>query len=311
MPGTRDRRALTPQGRNLRNFLSGFAWAAVTVTIFAGWFVVTRFGVTRELRVWDITALRFGCGALILLPVLLGRAGRLPKGAWIEGLVFSALWGAPFVLLVAMGLQLTSAAQASSVTPTMMPVFSGAIAWLALRERPDRGRLAGYAAIVAGLVGLTAGAALSGGSPSPAGFACLILASAMWALYTLRFRRSGLSPLQAAALICFWSAVLFLPAYLLFDLARVGSAPVREVLVQTLYQGVLMSAVAIVTFNRAVTLLGSGAATAIVALVPVVASAMAVPILGEIPTPIEGAAIAVIVIGVTLAARPPRTGAAP
>ncbi|UEM01792.1 DMT family transporter [Skermanella rosea] len=300
---------MTPRERNLRTVLSGFAWAAVTVTIFAGWFVVTRFGVTRELRVWDITALRFGFGTLILLPVLLGRAGRMPKGAWTEGLLFAALWGAPFVLLVAMGLQLTSAAQASSVTPTMMPVFSGAIAWLALRERPGRGRLAGYAAIIAGLVGLTVGASLSGASPSPAGFACLLLASAMWALYTLRFRRSGLAPIQAAALICFWSAVLFLPAYLAFDLARLGSAPIQEVVVQTVYQGVLMSAVAIVTFNRAVSLLGSGAATAIVALVPVMASLIAIPILGEIPTPIEGIAIAVIVVGVTLAARPPRAGA--
>ncbi|WP_246149193.1 DMT family transporter [Skermanella pratensis] len=302
---------MTPQGRNLRDVLTGFAWAAVTVIIFAGWFVVTRFGVTHELRVWDITALRFGFGALILLPVLFGLTGRLPKGAWIEGLLFSALWGAPFVLLVAVGLQLTSAAQASSVTPTMMPVFSGAIAWLALRERPDRSRLAGYAAIIAGLVGLTIGASLSGASPSPAGFGCLILASAMWAVYTLRFRRSGLTPIQAAALICFWSAVLFLPAYLLSDLARLGDAPVREVVVQAIYQGVLMSAVAIVTFNRAVSLLGSAAATAIVALVPVVASVMAIPVLGEVPTPIEGVAIAVIVVGVALAARPPRVRPAP
>jgi hypothetical protein len=36
-------------------------------TIFAGWFVVTRFSVTHELRIWDIMALRFGCGAVLLL----------------------------------------------------------------------------------------------------------------------------------------------------------------------------------------------------------------------------------------------------
>src|SRR3954451_9541498 len=88
-----------------------------------------------------------------------------------------------------------------------------------------------------GFLTTSIGTLLSGGSPSPAGFACLILASAMWAVYTLRFQRSGLAPIQAAALICFWSAVLFLPAYLLFDLVRLGSAPVREVVVQTIYQG--------------------------------------------------------------------------
>jgi hypothetical protein len=38
---------------------------------------------------------------------------------------------------------------------------------------------------------------------------------------------------------------------------------------------------------------------------------MAIPILGEIPTPIEGVAIAVIVFGVRVAARPSRVRAAP
>ena len=37
---------------------------------FSGWFVVTRFSVTHDLRIWDVKALRFGGGGLILLPVL-------------------------------------------------------------------------------------------------------------------------------------------------------------------------------------------------------------------------------------------------
>ena len=61
-----------------------------------------------------------------------------------------------------------------------------------------------------------------------------------------------------------------------------------------------MSAVAIGTFNRAVSLLGSAAATAIIALLPAVASLFAIPVLGEIPTPVDGAAIAIIVVGVLL-----------
>ncbi|RYE28191.1 MAG: DMT family transporter [Hyphomicrobiales bacterium] len=63
--------------------------------------------------------------------------------------------------------------------------------------------------------------------------------------------------------------------------------------------------VAIFTFNRAVSLLGSSAATAIIALIPAIASLLAIPILGEQPSPAEGMAIAVIVAGVLLAARRP------
>jgi drug/metabolite transporter (DMT)-like permease len=126
----------------------------------------------------------------------------------------------------------------------------------------------------------------------------------MWAIYTLLVRRSGLKPIQAAALICAWSALLFLPAYLLLGLSRFGRASAGEIALQAGYQGVLMSGVALFTYNRAISLLGSAAATAMIALLPAVASILAIPILGETPTPTEGAAIAITVIGVLLASRP-------
>ena len=72
--------AATPRGDSYRRF-TGLVWAADAVTIFFGWFVVTR-----ELGIWDITVLRFGIGALLLAPVLLRRRTSLSKGAWAEGL---------------------------------------------------------------------------------------------------------------------------------------------------------------------------------------------------------------------------------
>lgn len=283
--------------------VEGVAWAAITVSIFSGWFVVTRLAVTHTLGIWDITAFRFGIGAVLLAPAVLRRGVRLPLAAWGEGLVFSILWGVPFVLLVALGLKLTSASEAASIAPTAMPVFAGLFAWIFLKERPGRMRLAGYGAILAGVTLLVATGAVTAGAPSPAGLAALAGAAAMWAIYTLLFRSSGLRPIQAAALICIWSALLFVPVYLFTGLSRIPEAPAREIALQALYQGVLMSGVAIVTFNRAVTLLGAGAATAIIALIPATASLLAVPVLGEAPSPAGWGAIAVIVLGVLLASR--------
>ncbi|WP_374448931.1 DMT family transporter [Stella sp.] len=296
-----------------RRRLAGLVWAGVAVMIFSGWFVVTRFSVTRELRIWDITALRFGVGALLLAPMVLRRGSRLPRGAWVEGLLFALLWGLPFVLLVALGLQLTSAAEAASIAPTLMPVFAGLFAWAFLHDPPGRALRFGYAAIVLGLAGLVTAGAAAHGAPDPAGLGALVLAAATWATYTLLFRRSGLSPIQAAALICIWSAALFLPVYLLLGLSRFGLASTGEIALQAVYQGALMSGVAIVTFNRAVNLLGPSAATAIIALLPAIATVLAVPVLGEMPTPGQGVAIAVIVAGVGLVARatPPARPRAP
>lgn len=234
-------------------------------------------------------------------PALLRRNSRPSLTQWGEGLVFSLLWGVPFVLLVALGLKLTSAAEAASIAPTTMPVFAGLFAWAFFKERQGPARWLGYSAILAGLACLVAVGADTRGSPSFVGIGALAAAGAMWTIYAVLFRRSRLTPIQVASLICIWSAALLLPVYLLLGLSRLGHASMNEIALQVAYQGVLMGGVVIVTFNRAISVLGASAATAIVALVPATASTLALPILRETPLPAECAAIVVFVIGVLLA----------
>jgi drug/metabolite transporter (DMT)-like permease len=62
--------------------------------------------------------------------------------------------------------------------------------------------------------------------------------------------------------------------------------------------------VALITYNRAVSLLGAAAATAVIALLPAVASILAILVLGETPSPAEGVSIVVIALGVLLASGP-------
>src|SRR5258705_12676160 len=135
-----------------RRTARGFAWGSLSIAILSGWFVVTRLGLRHDVRVWDVIALRFGEGAVLLTPALLGGFLRLRFQAWSQGIVLAVLWGAPFVLLVGLGLQATSATLTSSVTPALMPVFAGLIAWTFLAERPRGRQLCGYGLIVAGLL---------------------------------------------------------------------------------------------------------------------------------------------------------------
>ena len=284
--------------------LKGFLWAAVTVAIFSGWMVVTRFSVTRELSIWDVTALRFGIGAMVLAPAVLRPGAWLPISAWLEGLGYAVLWGVPFVLLVAQGLKLTSAATAASTAPTLMPVFAGLLGWLFLGQQPGWIRWLGYSAILGGLVVLIAATGAGKGLLDPLGMGALVCAALMWAVYTLLFRQSRLTPIQSAALICIWSAILYLPVYLGLGLSRFSQAPAGEIALQAGYQGVLMSAVALVAFNRAVNLLGAGASTAIIATIPALTTVVAVPVLDEVPTLSAAIAIGTIVTGVLLVSAP-------
>lgn len=289
----------------------GFAWALAALTIWSGWFAVTRLSITRELGVYDIAALRLGVGALVLLPAFLRSARDIPRAAWREGVVLSACWGAPFVLLLSWGVQLSSAAHAAALTPSMMPVFAGVIGWAVLRDRPGRLRGIGFAIISVGVLALSA-TLRTPERPLDAwtGNASLLAAAGLWAVYTLRVRRTGLTPLQAAALVCLYSSAVYLPIYALSGVSRLGRAPWLEVVLQAFYQGVLVSGVSIIAYNRAIALIGPGTAAAVVSLVPVAATVLAIPILGEVPTVFTTVAVAVIAAGVLLAAQAPRAESA-
>lgn len=297
---------LSPQSNqavpNSWRIAQGVIWGGLAVVVLSGWFVVTRLGFRQHLRVWDIMALRFGEGALFLTPVLLVGPLRLRVQAWPSGIILALLWGAPFILLVGLGLQATSATLTSTITPALVPVFAGFVAWTFLGERPNRRQLSGYGMIAAGLLALVCIYVQVTGGLDIGGATALVTAAILWAVYTLRLPRAGVTPLQAAALICFWSAILYLPLYLGLSLSRLNHASEGELVFQSIYQGVMMSVVALFAFNRAVVLLGPRAAAVIIALMPVVATLLAIPVLGEWPSWPSAAAICIIALGVGLAA---------
>ena len=280
----------------------GVIWGGLAVVVLSGWFVVTRLGLRQDLRVWDVVALRFGEGALFLTPVLLIGPLRLRARAWPSGIMLALLWGAPFILLVGLGLQATSATMTSTVTPALMPVFAGFVAWTFLGEKPSGRQLSGYGMIAAGLFALVCIYVQATDRLDIGGAGALVAAAALWAVYTLRLPRAGVTSLQAAALICFWSAILYLPLYLGLGLSSLTHASEGELMFQSIYQGIMMSVVSLFAFNRAVVLLGPRAAAVIIALVPVTATLLAIPVLGEWPSWLSAAAICIIALGVGLAA---------
>src|SRR5271157_4173545 len=84
-------------------------------SIWAGWIVIARLGLRTSLTPWDIAALRFGVGGLLLLPYLLRRGLAIERLGWVglAALVFGC--GAPMVLLVNAGLLFAPAAHAGGL----------------------------------------------------------------------------------------------------------------------------------------------------------------------------------------------------
>lgn len=289
-------------GRRAR--LAGFAWAALALVIWASWFPLIRFTVSGVLGPLDIVTFRVVGGTLVLVPLFLPEARRLAPRAWAEAVVLALCWGAPFMLLVAFGVRLTSATQGAALAPSMMPIFAGLFAWAAMGQRPRATQALGYAAIVAGAATLVALDPHNGGAGARLGEAMLLTASAGWAIYTLRLRRSGLGAIPAAALVCLYSSLVLVPVYVLSGFGHIALASPTEVALQVLYHGVLVGGLSVYAFNRAVGAIGPLGAAAMSSLVPVVAVLLAIPVLGEVPGPLGAAALALMAAGAFAAAKP-------
>ncbi|MBQ0823588.1 DMT family transporter [Microvirga sp. HBU67558] len=258
--------------------LTGWLAAFATVTIWAVWAVATRHAVTHDLPPAAIGLLRFGVPALLLLPIS-ARTGLFPKGLGIVkglGLLGS---GAPFFLIVALGMQYAPAAEIGPLLPGTMPLFVALVGWLVFGERLARLRVAGFGLVLLGIVCITG----------------------QWGIYTHAYRRSGLSALQAASLIGLWSFLLLLPFGAPALVQALGDGQAGPVIVQAVVQGFASGVAGIVLYGIAVDRLGASRAAAVSPLSIVLAALLAVPILGEIPDMAALIGIIVATLGVVLA----------
>ena len=263
-----------------RNLTLGLLAALAAALIGSGWQIASRHGVTTTLGPLELALLRYGIPALVLLPLLL-KTGLLPPGLPRCQLGLLVLGGGlPFGLLVLAGAQWAPAVHMGVFVAGGVPLFTALGARLAWGERISGWRLAGLLLIVAGMgvfgVGNVAGSALAW-----RGDLLFVLAALLWAVYTLVFRRSGLTPWQGVAVINAWSVLLLLPVLLLWGAPRLLTAPWTDVVFQALGQGVVAGLLGLVTYMVAIARLGASRASLSAALVPLSTALGAAWLLGE------------------------------
>ncbi|MFD2263135.1 DMT family transporter [Lacibacterium aquatile] len=264
------------QGKIIVGIGAGFA----SVVIGVGWQIATRAGVTSSLEPTDLALLRYGVPTLILAPIWL-RAGLLPAGVSRLLLFFMVLGaGACFGLVGMAGAQFAPAAHMGALLPATMPVFVGVMAWVFLKESLSKARLMGFVLVAIGVAAIAL-PALSLGSGAWRGDLLFLGASMLWSIYTVAYRKSGLSPWVSSAVISAWSFPIALIAWLVLGSGKLLTAPLPDIALQFLWQGLLAGVGGLATFALAVRNLGAGAAAAFGALVPVAAALAGWAILGE------------------------------
>lgn len=280
--------------------MAGLAAALAAVVIGAGWHVATRLGVTTSLHPVDLALLRYGVPALIMLPILL-KTGLLPAGVprgWLALVVIGA--GLPFGLLAMAGSQFAPVAHMGVIIPGGMALGVALLTWRLMGERFSTLRLTGLGLLTLAILLLGIGSFTNVTGRTLIGDLMFLAGAALWAGYTIAFRKCGLNPIEGTAIISAWSLIMVAPLWLFTPGARLLEAPLWDVGVQFLWQSILAGVVAVWAYGFAVRSIGPANGAAIGALLPVVSSFGGLVVLGE-PIPLlTGVAIVLAVGGVLL-----------
>ncbi len=281
-------------------YAKGALYGVAAVSIWAGWIVVARFGLRTSLAPQDITAIRFAVAGLIFLPYVLRRGLAFDRLGWGGVLVLSIGGGAPMVLLANSGLQFAPAAHAGALFPGAMPLLVALLAVPVLGEVFSRTRRFGLALIFAGVIALLLAAGLQVGTRQTLGDAMFLGAALLWAGYTVCLRKAAISGMHAAAIAAVASLLVYLPIYLWLHGGRLLAAPLGDILLQAVVQGVLTAVVSLILYGRAVEILGASSGAAFAAICPVLTALLGMALLDERPEPAEWLAIGLISCGVYL-----------
>lgn len=278
--------------------VAGYAGAVVTVLIWATWVLATRHTAATPLGTVDIGLIRYGVPAILLAPIWL-KTGLMPKGVPLKlVVVMVAGAGALLFQVTAAALHVTPAAPGGILLGGSMPLATAVIGIVLFGERPDRMRLAGLAAIVAGVVILLA-ASMQKSGMTMTGFLLLPLGAVLWAGFTHAFRRSGLSALEGAALIAVWSFLIHLVLAAIYG-THLAEASLSDLALQVTSQGILSGLIATFAYGTAIRALGGSQAAAFTAITPVLATLGGAVFLGESFGAAEITAALVVGAGVVL-----------
>jgi len=281
-----------------RETLIGILCAIGVVALFSGFVLVSRLGLRTTMEPVDLAALRLSIGGLVLLPLFLrhGLAGLRP----LQALPLAVAGGMGFALLAYSGFQRAPASHGSLLIHGALPLSNLLVGYAIAGTQPVRRELFAYGLILLGIVLMAWDSLANSTLRTLGGDALLLAASLTWATYGVLLRKLKVPALSAAAIVAAGSLLLYVPAYFVLAPTRLFQFPVSELLLQGLFQGLLIGAVSLFFYTRTVTALGASFAALISAIVPGVTTLAAIPLLGEIPSVQVVAGIVAVATGITI-----------
>jgi len=272
--------------------------------IGGGWQVATRHATATGLSPIapsDLIILRYGVPALLLLPII-WRSGLLPRHVDRRMLLLMLVGaGVPFGFAAMSGTRFAPASHMGVLMAGASPLIAAGLAWWVWREVPSGPRRVGMAFMLAAVMLLGTQTLVDWSASTWRGDLLFLLAALLWAGYTVTFKRTGLSPWHAAALVNVWSFLLVFAWIAARGGTQLLSVPMSTLVWQVMWQGLLAGVLGLWTYSVAIDRLGAAPAAAFGALAPAVSAVGGWWWLGDSLTALDLVSVSAAVIGVVLA----------
>lgn len=278
--------------------------AALAVVVFwSGFNLVSRFGATTSFSPFDIAAMRYGVSGMIALPFFLRF---VPMRDWPRHAVLACVGGLAYGLCVYWGFAFAPSAHAGVFVNGGIPFWTIVIMAVTSGFRIARPTVVALLLSTAGLLLIGFESLLAPAQGNAWIGDLLFLAAALaWAIFGLLMRRWQVKPQFGILGIASFSALVFMPIYLLWLPSGIGAASWGEIALQCVYQGVIASMLAAGFYSYAVQKVGAGEASMMLALVPAFTAIGAYLILDEALGRTTIVGIVVVSAGALLGALPP------
>lgn len=280
----------------------GLFAAIATVTIWAAFMLVTRFAVQDNFTVEEVLVLRLIPGAIVMIPWM-WKLGILPRGVpWPRALILMIGASAVFPYVVSKGLEFAPASDGGALAPGMLPFWAALAAYALAGEIPGLRRRIGLAMILTGAVVVSLWPILGGARDGAwRGHLMFLTGSGLWAIYSVIFRQSGLTPMHGLVIGLFWGTLAITPLLFLSGNVSFATANWGDIAVMMVIQSLIIGILAMVLFSYAVRLLGAAESSAFGALTPILALLGGVMFLGESVGPLKVFGVVLVAAGVFLA----------
>ncbi|TCB67848.1 DMT family transporter [Acinetobacter sp. ANC 4178] len=258
----------------------GYLFVAITMCIWGGFTLTSRLSAQWHISAWDITALRFALAFCILTPILIYKKDT--AFLWHkQPIILALIGGVAYCLTSYSAFHYVPAAHAAIFLNGCLPLCTAIAAYVLFKHPFDRHTWLSLAIMLTAIGSMSYLMYQETGIAFGFGDLLFLLSAIWWGIFTVLLRQWKLSAWHSMASVAIWSAIIYLPIYLLFLPKHLDQPEPMHLVLQTLFHGIFVVIVATLTYVEAIKRLGAFKAGSIVTLAPFIAAILAVPLLHE------------------------------